>query len=49
MVGISSGANCFAACEVARELGPGKTVLTVMCDWGERYLSTPLFEGESGA
>ena len=43
LAGISSGANCHAACEVARELGPGKKVLTVVCDTGERYLTTPLF------
>ncbi len=42
--GISSGANAFAALQVAHELGPGKNVVTVMCDTGERYLSTDLFE-----
>jgi len=41
--GMSSGANCFAAINVARRLGAGKKVLTIMCDTGERYLSTPLF------
>jgi cysteine synthase A len=45
LVGISSGANCAAALEVARELGPGKIVLTVFCDTGERYLTTDLFQG----
>jgi cysteine synthase A len=39
LVGMSSGANAFAACEVARALGPGHTVITVMCDTGERYFS----------
>jgi len=39
MVGISSGANVFAAQQVAKELGPGKNVVTVLCDTGERYLS----------
>lgn len=39
MVGISSGANVFAAQHVAKELGPGKNVVTVLCDTGERYLS----------
>jgi cysteine synthase A len=29
--------------EVAKRLGPGRKVLTVVCDTGERYLSTPLF------
>jgi cysteine synthase A len=39
LVGISSGANAFIACQVARELGPGKRVVTLMCDTGERYFS----------
>jgi cysteine synthase A len=39
LVGISSGANVWAACRVARKLGPGKTVVTMLCDTGERYLS----------
>lgn len=39
MVGISSGANVFAAVEIARQLGPGKTVVTVLPDTGERYIS----------
>lgn len=39
LVGISSGANVLAAKMVARELGPGHTVVTVLCDRGERYLS----------
>jgi cysteine synthase A len=43
LVGYSSGANCFAAAQVARELGKGKVVVTVLCDTGERYLSTDLF------
>jgi cysteine synthase A len=44
LVGISAGANVWAAGQVARrpEL-QGKVVLTVLCDTGERYLSTPLF------
>lgn len=46
LVGISSGANCFAALQVARELGPGKTVVTVFCDTGERYLTTEVFAAE---
>ena len=44
LVGVSSGANCAAAREIARELGEGKIVLTIFCDSGERYLSTDLFE-----
>jgi cysteine synthase A len=39
LVGISSGANVFVALQVARELGPGKRVVTVLCDTGERYFS----------
>ena len=43
LVGISSGANLKAACEVAKK-NPGKTIVTILCDTGERYLSTELFE-----
>ena len=39
LVGISSGANVFAAQKLAQELGPGKIVVTVLCDTGERYIS----------
>jgi len=39
LVGISSGANVAAALEVARSLGPGKNVVTILCDTGERYFS----------
>jgi cysteine synthase A len=39
LVGISSGANVFVACQVAEQLGPGKVVVTMLCDTGERYLS----------
>ena len=39
LVGISSGANVFVAAQVARELGPGRRVLTLLCDTGERYFS----------
>lgn len=44
LCGISSGANLFAALKVAQKLGRGKKVVTVFCDTGERYLSTPLFK-----
>ncbi|HHY09322.1 MAG TPA: cysteine synthase A [Firmicutes bacterium] len=46
LCGISAGANVFAALRIARKLGPGKNVVTVLPDTGERYLSTPLFAGE---
>ncbi|MEE9539149.1 MAG: cysteine synthase A [candidate division NC10 bacterium] len=41
LVGISAGANVFAAVQVARQLEKGKIVVTIMCDTGERYLSVP--------
>ena len=44
--GVSSGTNVAAALRLARKLGPGKTVVTLLPDTGERYFSTPLFEGE---
>ena len=46
MVGISSGTNVAAAMRLAKKLGRGKTVVTVLPDTAERYFSTPLFEGE---
>jgi cysteine synthase A len=39
LVGISAGAAVKVALDVARELGPGKTVVTVLPDTGERYFS----------
>ena len=44
LCGISSGTNVSVALKLARELGKGKTVLTVLPDTGERYFSTILFE-----
>jgi cysteine synthase A len=41
--GISSGTNVAAALKLAKKLGPGKTVVTVLPDTAERYFSTPLF------
>lgn len=43
--GTSSGGNVVAALRVARRLGPGATVVTLICDSGFRYLSTPLYAG----
>ena len=43
MCGISSGTNVAAAIKLARKLGKGKTVVTVLPDTAERYFSTPLF------
>ena len=42
LVGISAAANTLAAGMVAAKLGPGKTVVTMLCDTGERYLSVNL-------
>ncbi|MDP0506937.1 MAG: cysteine synthase A [Fusobacterium sp. JB019] len=44
LFGISTGANIYAAIEVAKKLGPGKKVLTVSPDGGEKYLSTDLYK-----
>lgn len=44
LCGISSGSNVAAAIRLARQLGSGKRVVTILPDTGERYFSTPLFE-----
>jgi cysteine synthase A len=44
LAGTSTGANLVAALRVARRLGPGATVVTVMCDSGIKYLSTDLYQ-----
>ncbi len=46
MCGISAGTNVCAALKLAKKLGPGKTVVTILPDTAERYFSTPLFAGE---
>ena len=43
-VGISAGANVFAARQVAAQLSPEQNVVTILCDTGERYLSTDIFD-----
>jgi cysteine synthase A len=45
LAGSSAGANVFAALQVARKLGPGKHVLTIIPDSAERYMSKNIFEG----
>ena len=44
MCGISSGTNVAAAVRMAKQLGKGKTIVTVLPDTAERYFSTPLFD-----
>lgn len=46
LVGPSSGAACFAAINVAKELSPDEAVICIICDTGERYLSSDLFQFE---
>ena len=46
MCGISSGTHVAAARRLAKKLGKGKTVVTILSDTAERYFSTPLFENE---
>lgn len=47
-VGVSSGAACYAALKVAKNLGKGHVVVTILPDTGERYLSTNIFEDRRG-
>jgi cysteine synthase A len=44
LCGISSGAICWAALKIASEMGEGKRVVTILPDFGERYLSTDVFD-----
>jgi len=43
-VGGSSAMNCVGALRAARRLGPGKTIVTILCDGGQRYVSS-IFDG----
>jgi cysteine synthase A len=47
LVGISAGANVCAALQVARTLGPGAIVVTILCDTGQRYLTTEIFHRDA--
>ena len=44
LVGVSAGANAYEAIKIARDVGPGKTVVTILCDSGLRYLTTKVFD-----
>lgn len=46
-MGVSSGTNVWAAIKVAEQMGPGKTIVTVLPDGGERYLTAGLVPGEA--
>jgi len=48
LAGISAGANVCAAVRVAERLGPDAVVVTMICDTGQRYLSTEIFAAEQG-
>ncbi len=51
VMGASSGVNVAGAKRLARELGPGHTIVTILCDWGTRYVSklwNPAFLREKG-
>ena len=43
LVGISSGANIFAGMQIAKRCTPDQRILVIVCDTGERYISTDLF------
>ena len=42
-VGISAGANIFASIEISKKMPAGSKIVTILCDTGERYLSTGIF------
>jgi cysteine synthase len=45
LAGSSGGANVYAAIEIAKRMGPGKRVVTMIPDSAERYLSKKIFDG----
>jgi cysteine synthase A len=45
LAGSSGGANAYAALQIAKRLGPGKRVVTIIPDSAERYMSKDIFEG----
>jgi cysteine synthase B len=47
LVGVSSGANVFAAIRLARNLAPVALLVTILCDGGEKYLSENFWEDHS--
>ena len=49
MCGITGGTNVAAAQKMARKLGKGKTIVTILPDTAERYFSTPLFDEQQDA
>lgn len=47
LAGLSSAANCWAALQIAKRLGPHKTIVAMVCDLGERYLSHEVFADDA--
>ena len=47
--GTSTGGNVVAALRLAEQLGPDTTIVTVMCDTGMKYLSSPLYQAHTSS
>jgi len=45
LIGMSAGSIMYVALKRAKQIGKGKTIVAILPDGGERYLSTPLYEG----